>query len=106
MSAAAGTVAGASVMRMNRVLGPLCGVLREFCACCDPHSGHSRAERGKRYWRPAEGSAGMSRAKPLAGLLAVALVLSGVSFHGQNQAVPPHAKETHLRNIRQLTFGG
>jgi Tol biopolymer transport system component len=42
----------------------------------------------------------------LAGLLAVALVMSGVSFHGQNQVVQPHAKETHLRNIRQLTFGG
>jgi len=40
-------------------------------------------------------------------VMAVAVLLvSSVPFSGQNQAIQPHAKETHLRSIRQLTFGG
>src|SRR5262249_26426893 len=40
--------------------------LWEFCSRCDPHSGHRRAERAKRYWEPAPGSAGISRAESVA----------------------------------------
>ena len=40
------------------------------------------------------------------GMVAVALLVSSAPFSGQNQATQPHAKETHLHNIRQLTFGG
>lgn len=40
------------------------------------------------------------------GMVAVALLVSSAPFSGQNQATQPHAKETHLRNIRQLTSGG
>src|SRR5262245_28689730 len=41
-------------------------------------------------------------------VLALALVvLSTALLVGQNRGLlQPHAKETHLRNIRQLTFGG
>jgi len=39
-------------------------------------------------------------------VIAVALLASGGSSPGQGQAVPAHPRETHLRNIRQLTFGG
>jgi Tol biopolymer transport system component len=38
--------------------------------------------------------------------IAVALLVFSVPFTAQNQTVQPHPKETHLRNIRQLTFGG
>ena len=40
------------------------------------------------------------------GAVAVVLLVSSVSLPGQNQPIQPHAKETHLRNIRQLTSGG
>jgi TolB protein len=40
------------------------------------------------------------------GMVAVALLVSSASFTGQGQTIPPHAKETHLRTVRQLTFGG
>ena len=40
------------------------------------------------------------------GAVAVALLISSASFLGQNQTIQPHAKETHFRNVRQLTFGG
>ena len=48
-------------------LGPLCGSLREFRTRCDAPSGPRRAKRAKRDWQPAKGTAGISRAEPLAG---------------------------------------
>src|SRR2546430_15739375 len=36
----------------------------------------------------------------------IGLSLMGSIYFGRPQTIPPHAKETHLRNIRQLTFGG
>ena len=40
-------------------------------------------------------------------VMAVAVLLvSSLPFLGQNQAVRSQAKEPHLRNVRQLTFGG
>ena len=41
-------------MRKLALIGPLCGSLREFRARCVPHSGPSRAKRGKGHWRPAD----------------------------------------------------
>src|SRR5258706_15293481 len=49
---------------IGRYLGPLCGSLREFCTRCDRHSGPRRAERAKRHWRPAKGSAGYQGRSP------------------------------------------
>jgi TolB protein len=40
------------------------------------------------------------------GAVAIVVLVSSVSLPGQNQPIQPHAKETRLRNIRQLTFGG
>ena len=37
--------------------------------------------------------------------MAAAFVMAGI-FVARPQAIEPHAKEVHLRNIRQLTFGG
>ena len=37
---------------------------------------------------------------------AMALLVFNVSFTAQNQTVQPHPRETHLRNVRQLTSGG
>jgi len=50
-------------------IGPLCGPEREFRThCARPHSGPSRAKRGKRYWQPAEGLRGDIKGRsPLAG---------------------------------------
>ena len=40
-------------------------------------------------------------------VMAVAVLLvTSVPFSGQSHALQPHAKETHLRSIRQLTTGG
>ena len=38
--------------------------------------------------------------------LAATLALLATTLAGQRSAIPPRANETHLRNIRQLTFGG
>ena len=38
--------------------------------------------------------------------VAVAFLMFNVPFTAQNQTVQPHPKETHLRNVRQLTAGG
>jgi Tol biopolymer transport system component len=38
--------------------------------------------------------------------MALASLAAGAAFQAQNAVVQPHARETHLRNIRQLTFGG
>jgi dolichyl-phosphate-mannose-protein mannosyltransferase len=65
-------------------LGPLCGSLREVCARRGSHSGPGRAERAKRYWQPAKGVAGISRAALLAGLharwSAIAAVAAGLAL--------------------------
>jgi hypothetical protein len=53
------------VVSWPRRIGPLCGSLREFCTRCDPHNGPRRAERAKRFWQPAKGSEGISRAEPM-----------------------------------------
>src|SRR3989442_11666942 len=39
-------------------------------------------------------------------LALVAATLMGGIYVARPQTIPPHAKEVHLRNIRQLTFGG
>ena len=39
-------------------------------------------------------------------LAVTVLLVSGVPFVGRDQTVQSQAKEPHLRNIRQLTFGG
>src|SRR5262245_5007162 len=46
------------------------------------------------------------RMKHIIGAVALALLASSASFPGQSQTPQPHPRETHLRNIRQLTFGG
>lgn len=52
----------------SRLPGPLFGSTREFhTRCVRPHSGPSRAERGKRYWQPGKGSGEILSAEPLAG---------------------------------------
>jgi TolB protein len=38
--------------------------------------------------------------------MALVLLCSSVWFFAQSPTIPPHPKEKHLRNIRQLTFGG
>jgi hypothetical protein len=47
-------------------------VVRILYSLC-PHSGPRRAKRARKYWQPAKGSAGISRAGPLAGCGAAAL---------------------------------
>src|SRR5216117_1916528 len=37
---------------------------------------------------------------------AAAIVITGALFPGSTQTLKPHPRETHLRNIRQLTHGG
>jgi Tol biopolymer transport system component len=37
---------------------------------------------------------------------AVSIFFAGAMYFGQQQSITPHPKESHLRNIRQLTFGG
>ena len=59
------------------MIGPLCAPLREFCTRCAPHSGPSRAERGKRYWRPAKGLRGNIKGLSL---LAGFLLLAPMAF--------------------------
>jgi hypothetical protein len=47
--------------------GPLCGPKREFCTrCVRPHSGPSRAKRGKRHWQPVKGLGGDIKGRSLA----------------------------------------
>jgi polyferredoxin len=76
--------------------GPLSGSFRESCSRCDPLSGPSRAERGRRYWQPVEGSAGVSRAEPQTGWVAAQPPVEGPTQQrpGGGFDFPDEEKET------------
>src|SRR6058998_3713560 len=61
------SIAYEDTVREALCFGPLCASVREFCTRCVPHSGPRRAERARKYWKPAKSSVGISRAELLVG---------------------------------------
>ncbi len=83
---------GGDIKGWSPVEGPLCEPKREFrTRCIRPHSGPSRAKRGKRYWQPAAGRGGDIKGwSPVAGrsvVVLLALLGAAAVVSGQPRAV-------------------
>src|SRR5262245_55125975 len=94
----------AMVMLTSRALiGPLCGPEREFrTRCVRPHSGPSRAERGRRRWRPAEGlRRDIKWRSSLAGVVALSAIVAAQTPATRTFATPEDAVKALVDTVKK-----